>query len=122
MADPVWADPDRMGVVTPQVDELAQKTLAARTVLLETLGRLYGAPGVDDVAALAFRAAHDRISESVVDALQDFVGIANGILTGSEPRRTVGKPLLGESPADQTPNEVPLEPMTAADSPVDDLP
>ena len=180
-----WVDTDRMGVVTPQVEELAQKTLDAQTFLLEALGRLCNAPGVDDEAALAFRAAHDPLSESAVGAMQDFIGIANNILAGirtvvhdytateegntvppfplSERHRTVGKPLLaaremavkspsdvpvetghlrqgrllGELPADQTPNLPVAHPNGVptktprfvrsthelpADSPVDDLP
>jgi hypothetical protein len=130
MADSVWVDTDRMGVVTPQVVELAQKTLAARTVLLEALGRLSEAPGVNDEAALAFRAAHDPISESAVGAMQDFVGVANGLLAGirtvvhgytaTEEGNTV--PTLSELPADQTPNKVPFGPMTAVRQHVDQTP
>jgi hypothetical protein len=82
MADSVWVDTDRMSVVTPQVDDLARKTLAARSGLLEGLSRLYDAPGIDDAAALAFRASHDPISEMVVGAMHDFVEITNGVLLG----------------------------------------
>lgn len=145
MADSAWVDTDRMGVVTPQVEELAQKTLAAQTFLLEALGRLCNAPGVDDEAALAFRAAHDPLSESTVGALQDFVGIANDMLAGirtvvddytatpNPPIETPRHPVLPLQPERLTvahPNGVPTETPRflrsghelPADSPVDDLP
>ena len=81
MSDEVWVDTDRMGVVTPQVDELARKTLAARSGLLENLGRLYDAPG-DDAAGRAFREQHDPMSDMVVGAMHSFVEITHGVLSG----------------------------------------
>jgi hypothetical protein len=81
MSDQIWVDTDRMGVVTPQVDALADKTGEVRTGLLENLDRLYDAAG-DDAAGRAFNDQHGPMSLMVVRAMGDFVDITHGVLTG----------------------------------------
>lgn len=81
MSDEVWVDTDRMGVVTPQVDALAQKTGEVRLGLLSGLDRLYDAAG-DDAAGRAFNEQHGPMAHMVVGAMSDFVEITHGVLSG----------------------------------------